>query len=77
MRQRLGRFFGLGLAKRGQFRVNNARIFAGLGEKQVEFALPMPKQNHDSHPCLIGICLARLLHRRNQPCFWAISATLG
>jgi hypothetical protein len=50
MRQGLGRFFGLGLAKRRQLGVNNAWVLAGLGEKQVEFALPMPKQNHDGHP---------------------------
>jgi hypothetical protein len=37
-------------AERRQLGVNNAWVLAGLGEKQVEFALPMPKQNHDGHP---------------------------
>jgi hypothetical protein len=55
MRKRLGGFFRLSLAKRCQLGVNNARVFAGLGEKQVEFALPMPKQNHDCRPCLICV----------------------
>ena len=50
MRQRFGRFFGLGLAERCQFRVYDAGVFAGLGEKQVEFALPVPKQNHVESP---------------------------
>jgi hypothetical protein len=50
MRQRFGGFIGLGLAKWRQLGVNNAGVFAGLREKQVEFALPMPKQNHECRP---------------------------
>jgi hypothetical protein len=50
MRQGFRGLFRLRLAKRGQLWVNNPRVFAGLGEKQVEFALPMPKQNHGRHP---------------------------
>ena len=44
--QRLSRFFGLGVAQRGQARVNNARITARGCEVQIEFALAVAQEDH-------------------------------